>query len=129
MMSPTAITDGGGSWRSAICFSKSAPESKSVELGISAAGKCFNKDSRAEGGAVRKLSSVDESSCLQLSIAYRPHSLSTVRFNCTQRLIDLRVLEQFILAVLAEALCRSYAPLAEDFQNSFPVFAPVQLFV
>src|SRR5260370_12504193 len=129
MMSPTTMTDGAGSLRADIRFSKSLPESKSAEMGISSKETRFNKACRAKGGTARNSSLADKSACLALSIASRALFLSAIRIHRIQLRISLRVQEEFAAPALTKVWRRVYPPLAEDFQNGLLVFTPVQLFV
>src|SRR5258708_1983955 len=128
MMSPTTMTDGGGSRSSEICSSKSLPESKSAELGISSAETCFSKACRANGGNVRNSFLLDRTAFVPFSIASRSLFLSTIRVHRIQLLISLRVQEEFTVPALTKARRGFYPPLAEDLQNGFLVLTPVQLF-
>src|SRR5712664_3024310 len=129
MMSPATMTDGGGSPRAEICSSKSLPESKSAGPGISSMETCLSKACRANGGKVRKSFLLDRTAFVPFSIASRSLFLSVIRLHRIERLLNLRVQEQFAAPAMAEARRGLYPQLAEDFQNGLLVLTPVQLFV
>src|SRR5258708_20933076 len=112
-----------------ICSSKSLPESKSAELGISSTETCFSKACRANGGKVRNSCLLDRSASVPFSIASRSLFLSAIRPHRIELQLNLRVPNQFTPFTLAQAGHGLYPPLAEDLQNGFLVLIPVQLFV